>query len=343
MTNILERTSNTITIAEFWENEELKKYNYDPPYQRLSVWSDEKQSFFIDSLLRNYPVPPIFLHKKINDATGKQNFDVIDGKQRLTSIIRFIKNEIPAISDNGIDSLSGVYFKDLDSLDDGKFKKLFWRYELQIQYVDTEDRAIIDNLFDRLNRNGAPLSGQELRHAKYHESFLLKSINDLAEIDFWKERTNKYDLARMEDKEFISELLFMIIEQKPLEARTQQFLDTLYEKYKDKNEVINENIDRFRKVTEYLSSLNLNYDKYGIYGVSHMYGLWCFSNYCIQNNKKNMGLTERLEQFYNEFKKPKNQIENEFVKIYKDAMISNTKALSQRQKRMNALIMYIFD
>lgn len=343
MTNILERTSNTITIAEFWENEELKKYNYDPPYQRLSVWSDEKQSFFIDSLLRNYPVPPIFLHKKINDATGKQSFDVIDGKQRLTSIIRFIKNEIPAISDNGIDSLSGVYFKDLDFLDDGKFKKLFWRYELQIQYVDTEDRAIIDNLFDRLNRNGAPLSGQELRHAKYHESYLLKSINDLSEIDFWKERTKKYDLARMEDKEFISELLFMIIEQKPLEARTQQFLDNLYEQYKDTNELIDENIGLFKSVTEFLSSLSLNYDKYAIYGVSHMYGLWCFSYYCIKNHKKNIGLTEKLEQFYNEFKKPRNQIENEFVKTYKDAMISNTKALSQRQKRMNALIMYAFN
>lgn len=344
MSTYLERTTNSIPIAEFWENEQLKKYNYDPPYQRLSVWSEEKQSFFIDSLLRNYPVPPIFLHKKIDDATGKQTFDVIDGKQRLTSIIQFINDKIPAISDKDNDILSGVYFKDLDTLENGKFKKQFWRYELQIQYVDTEDREIIDNLFDRLNRNGVPLSGQELRQAKYHDSKLLKIVDQLSQNIFWRQRTQKFETARMEDKEFISELLFEVIEQQPIDARTQKLIDNYYEKYKDNEELLNAQINLFQQITDFLDALNFPYDEYSVNGVSHMYSLWCLANYSLSNGKTNTKeIKDKLLTFYSEFKKPKQEIKNKDVKAYKDAMVSNTKAYSQRKKRMDALIHYVYN
>lgn len=340
MSEYLQRTANSIAIAEFWENEQLQKYNYEPPYQRLSVWSEEKQSFFIDSLLRNYPVPPIFLHKKIDDLTGKQNFDVIDGKQRLTSIRKFINNEIPAISDNQADKLSGIYFNDLDELDSGKYKKLFWRYELQIQYIDTENIDIIDNLFDRLNRNGEKLNGQELRQAKYHGSNLLKLVDDLSNIPFIKTLTQNYDLARMEDKEFISELLFEIIENKPLEANPK-IIDKYYADYKDIN--IEDYKNKFIEILNFFDTLNLDFKQYAIAGVSHIYGLWCFSHYCVNNKKDNIkNLQDKLKEFFTEQKKPKRELENNYVKIYKDSMSSNTKSFSQRNKRMQALIDYVF-
>ena len=47
----LERSSNSINIASFWENYELKKYNFDPDYQRRGdVWNDNKKSFLIDNI-----------------------------------------------------------------------------------------------------------------------------------------------------------------------------------------------------------------------------------------------------------------------------------------------------
>ena len=340
MSNYLQRTTNSIQIAEFWENEQLKKYNYEPPYQRKSVWSEEKQSFFIDSLLRNYPVPPIFLHKKIDDSTGKQTFDVIDGKQRLTSIKKFLSNEIPAISDNDADILSGVYFNDLDILESGKYKKLFWRYELQIQYIDTEDEIIIDNLFDRLNRNGEKLNGQELRQAKYHDSNLLNLVDELSNIDFLKKLTENYDLARMEDKEFISELLFETIEHKPLGAN-QKILDDYYVKYKDVD--VENNKENFLKILTFFESLNLNFQQYAIAGVSHIYGLWSFSHYCMHKNHNDIQMIQdKLALFYNEQKKPLKEITNPFVKDYKQSMSANTKSYSQRNKRVEALISYVF-
>ena len=55
----LNRESTKITISEFYERNQLNKYNFEPEYQRRGdVWSEEKQSFLIDSILKNYPMPP---------------------------------------------------------------------------------------------------------------------------------------------------------------------------------------------------------------------------------------------------------------------------------------------
>ncbi|TFK38365.1 hypothetical protein BDQ12DRAFT_109364 [Crucibulum laeve] len=71
-----------------------KTLNLDPEYQRDVVWNDAKQSNLIDSLFNNFPVPPlIFANKMARDGSMKRT--CIDGKQRLTSIQRFVDGEIP--------------------------------------------------------------------------------------------------------------------------------------------------------------------------------------------------------------------------------------------------------
>lgn len=66
----------------------------DPEYQRDVVWSDEKQSGLIDSILRNYYMPPIIFAVSFQDD-GSERRTCIDGKQRLTSIQKFIDGQIP--------------------------------------------------------------------------------------------------------------------------------------------------------------------------------------------------------------------------------------------------------
>ncbi len=81
---VLERNSNNINIATFWENHQLKKYNFEPSYQRPSdVWSETKKSFLIDTIIKNFPMPPIFLHQHIDVASGKTVYDVIEWKTKI--------------------------------------------------------------------------------------------------------------------------------------------------------------------------------------------------------------------------------------------------------------------
>src|SRR5579864_346925 len=62
--------------------------NLEPGFQRQSVWSERDRAKLIDSILRNYPLPAIFFYRREED--GQIFYDVIDGKQRVESILMFM-------------------------------------------------------------------------------------------------------------------------------------------------------------------------------------------------------------------------------------------------------------
>jgi hypothetical protein len=286
-------------------------------------------------------MPPVFLRQNIDDSSGRTTYDVIDGKQRLTSIIRFINNEIPAATelentDFDDPNIAGKYFNELDDLTLSEYKRRFWRYSIPIEYVDTASTKLIDNIFDRLNRNGEPLEGQELRHAKYHSTDLYRLIRELSENAFWKTRLKHVDLARMEDDEIISELLFVLLKEEVL-GSTQDIIDSYFSEY------ANVQIDiqyhkKFIEVTNYMAALELNYDALLITGVSHLYGLWCFSWYCCVNNIPVAVVKEKINALYNELRSGNIRIQH--VLDYKKTMLSNTKSKSSRKRRMESLIAF---
>ncbi|MDR7941889.1 DUF262 domain-containing protein [Enterobacter soli] len=336
--DILKRDSNSINIASFWEGYSLNKFNFDPPYQRDSVWDEEKQSFFIDSILRNYPIPPIFLHQKIDDNTGKITFEVVDGKQRLTAIVNFIKGIIISASEENDDELTGVSFEDLGNEKYAEIKKLFWRYQMPIEYIDTEDEKIIDSIFDRLNRNGERLNGQELRNAKYHQTNFYQSVVDLSQIPFWQKILNHVDKKRMEDKEFISELIFTLLENQVFGA-TQDIIDELYEKYcPQAQDLYIPALQEFQNVTSYLQGMNIDFKAYKANGVSHLYGFFNYAIHCHQNSIPVEYASDVLKRFLDSLWEKGNNDNEELRKEYRKTMSSSTKSKSQRNKRIEVLI-----
>jgi len=337
----LKRESNTITLAMLWENYQLEKFDFEPGYQRESVWSDEKQSFLIDSILKNIPLPPIFLHQTIDDSTGKTSFAVIDGKQRLTSIIRFIKGEIPASSD-GQDSplydetLAGLEFSDLEKEELLDIRRAFWRYSIPIEYIDTDQKVVVDAIFDRLNRNGEPLEGQELRRANFYGTDLLNNVEDFSRTPFWVDRLEHVDVKRMEDREFISEILFYMLEKEPLKS-DQDELDKLYTKYTQPDNLIDweDAKANFLHITTYMKNLNLDYAKHKISGVSHFYAIWGVSIYFSELGVKAEHIGQQLDEFYSILRSGGPLGENQ--EIYKKSMSSSTRMKSARVKRFDAL------
>lgn len=334
----LDRNTTTISIASFHEQNQAKKFNYEPPYQRRSVWSDEKQSYLIDSILRNFPIPPIFLHRKIDSDTGTTTFDVIDGKQRLTAIARFINNEIPAANEYGRvedeNFLDGSFFKDLSTdkrLAD--FKASFWKYDLPVEYVDPSDEGLIEEVFDRLNRNGEPLKGQELRNAQYHSSNLIAAVEKLHSHKYFTERLSVTDLARMEDKEFCSECL-LSVQQGLVIGSSQKILDELYQKHS--NDDYSDALKSSLSICDDLESLNLDYTETRISGVSHLYGLWGLALILSLNGKTIRDYKAQLFSFFGGLRGDSPITENR--DDYKKSMTSRTKERYMRVKRVNSLL-----
>jgi hypothetical protein len=84
-------------------NGERRLFNDNPRYQRESgVWSTAKQQLLIDSLLNDYDIPKVYLHDLQDEYEAHRSqfkFAVIDGKQRLHAIWRFLSSEFPLADD----------------------------------------------------------------------------------------------------------------------------------------------------------------------------------------------------------------------------------------------------
>ncbi|RPD52550.1 hypothetical protein L226DRAFT_541090 [Lentinus tigrinus ALCF2SS1-7] len=84
----------TYTCQSLYEQIHAQDVDLQPDYQRAVVWPDNKQVGLIDSIFRNFYVPPVIFVVHFSDDGGERRV-CVDGKQRLTSIYRFIGGEIP--------------------------------------------------------------------------------------------------------------------------------------------------------------------------------------------------------------------------------------------------------
>ena len=81
-------TSDRKLIDELVSHYKKDALNLNPGFQRDSVWKERDRAKLINSIVRNYPLPAIFLYRR--NENGRLIYDVIDGKQRLESIFRFM-------------------------------------------------------------------------------------------------------------------------------------------------------------------------------------------------------------------------------------------------------------
>lgn len=352
MIKFFERNSTKLTISEFYDNYISKKYNFEASYQRKSdVWSEDKKSFLIDSIFKNYPIPAIFM-RPIVDKNGRTKYDVVDGKQRLQSIISFIEGGIPLTSyfdeDNFLDeknkgpaeNIAGKYFEEIkNEKNAGEYIKQFWTYTLQVEYLYEENIDLVSSVFDRLNRNGEPLNRQELRNAKYANAPIMKYIQTLANNEYWKDKLNRLKFERMENEEFISELLFLILDRQALDSKPDT-LDQKYEQYKSDVKNLDRAKKEFERVIQFIENLSLNYDNYKrVFWTTHLYTLFSVSWYCVEHKIDPEAIKSSIDDFYNKYFSKNSDYEG-YLKEYKDACSSRTKSAIQRNKRMEALLKY---
>jgi 5-methylcytosine-specific restriction endonuclease McrA len=202
-------TKNILDLIFLYEHENL---NLEPGFQRQSVWTLRDRANLIDTILRNYPLPAIFLHKR--EENGNLVYDVIDGKQRLESIFMFtgaMKNRFSVHTQ--LTPESEIEWVDWTLLKRKDMQPRITGYEIPVVEVDGEIGDII-NVFIRINSTGKALTSQEQRHAKYFNSPFLKEAARVAK------RYERYFLengifssgliSRMKHIELICELMLSV-------------------------------------------------------------------------------------------------------------------------------------
>lgn len=189
------------------------RLNLEPGFQRQSVWSLNDRKKLIQSILQNYPVPSIFLYRR-PDAGGRLNYDVLDGKQRLESVLMFI----------GANSFKRGRFGIKTKLNESEVTKEWdWTklkknghehkitgYKFQTVEISGDLSEIID-LFVRINSTGKRLTSQEKRHARFYHSDFLRVAGQLAnkyQRYFVENRIlTKGLVSRMKHVELVGELI----------------------------------------------------------------------------------------------------------------------------------------
>ncbi|AVT40895.1 DUF262 domain-containing protein [Plantactinospora sp. BB1] len=148
-----------------------------PAYQRRLRWSNKKKSLLIESFLLNIPVPPIFLFER-----DYNEYEVIDGRQRLDSIRGFLANEFPLAGLEYWSELNRQKFTDLPPiLQRGLLRRSLSAVVLlaETREAERDDLDVRRVLFNRLNTGGIRLNPQELRNA-LHPGTLNKTLIELA-------------------------------------------------------------------------------------------------------------------------------------------------------------------
>lgn len=133
-------------ILQWHEKGELELSSY---YQSNSVWNEKAKSYLMDSIIRGLSIPPIFLRQHVDVATRRVFKEIIDGKQRVCSIIEYIVEEKYAINKFHNWEHGNKKYSDLD--DD--IKEAILAYEVIVEVITEKDDTLIYDMFARLNCN----------------------------------------------------------------------------------------------------------------------------------------------------------------------------------------------
>ncbi|SEQ33415.1 DUF262 domain-containing protein [Butyrivibrio sp. TB] len=232
-------------ISDVKEWDETDRLELRPEFQRNEVWSTAAQIMLIDTILRGIPIPKIYIKSIVkNEKTYRV---VIDGQQRLTAILKFVKGELTLNSPyNG--PFEGKKFNDLPV----ETHNNFLRYKIDINEIFNPTEEEIRDLYSRVNKYTVQLNKQELRKADFPGDFirLSEKLSESPYLNDEKIFTVK-QRRRMLDVEFIEELLTVVLE--GIKDK-KDYLNDICEKYMvmdNKNEIEK----RFNYVIEDISKI----------------------------------------------------------------------------------------
>ena len=186
MDNLIKRLSN-------------KEIDLNPDFQRSpDLWKKEIQSRLIESLLINLPIPAFYF-----DASDENNWQVIDGLQRLSTIQHFvIENSFKLKNMEYLNELEGKTFDDLPRM----FQRRIEEAPVTLYLIKPGTPVGVKySLFYRINTGGLKLNPQEIRHAlnqSINNGQASKFLKKLSEFAIFKKCVRISD-KRMLDKELI--------------------------------------------------------------------------------------------------------------------------------------------
>ncbi|CAM6088697.1 unnamed protein product [Calypogeia fissa] len=199
---VLQISKADFTVSSLLDKIRRGRLDLRPSYQRDYVWDKRTASKLIESVLLNIPLPTMFFHER-----SQGHLEVVDGKQRLTSIWSFMEEqrfpdgtEFALTGLEVLDKLNGSKYTDLEE----SLREAMQDFALNVHTISRHsDAEVVFEVFERLNMGSTQLNEQELRNCVFQGRY-----NDLLEElsrhpDMLKVFRHDTPHKRMRDREFI--------------------------------------------------------------------------------------------------------------------------------------------
>jgi hypothetical protein len=337
------RRHNLQTIAWFHDLFKRGLLDLDPPYQRRSVWNQAYKDAFIDTILIEYPSPAVFLYEEIS-PDGQSKMHVVDGKQRLTAVFDFVAGGFPISESAQLSQLRGKYFEQLPA----DVKTNFWTYEFSVEYLPTNEEALINGIFERINKNTAKLTRQELRHARFSGLF----ITSAEQLSDWMARQLPENFPRfdsqsrkqMKDVELVASLLLLVEE--GISGYSQDDLDEAFSSRDVSWEDGAETEEKFRKIVLFMAGLvvlpeGAPLSRTRLRNQADFYSLFGALADCLEVagfDAVSKGLLGgQLSHFIEVVEDDEMRAANESASVYFNAARSNSNDIGQRKTRIEKI------
>lgn len=177
--NLLRKTKivkQTWSIQEIYQKIKTGRLKLSPDYQRNEIWQDDKKTAFIESLYMGIIIPPIYVVEIPGaDLLEDSTYEVVDGKQRLTTIEKFLTNKI-SLSKKNLeyyrDWFGGKKYEDIrDQYSEQTSEMLSSVLDIYVITANSPEFTKYD-IFSRLNKGAEKLKVNEIRKAIYRSPLL---------------------------------------------------------------------------------------------------------------------------------------------------------------------------
>lgn len=246
-----------------------------PPFQRNLVWNEAQKAFLIDSILRGFPVPELYVQVNVSEE-GSEQIVIVDGQQRISACLAFVNGEFSLGDSDEFDPRwRAKAFSELSV----SLKSRFRSYEFIARKLPAKanDQALRE-IFRRLNRTVEVLQPQELRHAAYTGAFI-EFVESAASAVFLRDLGvfTPADYRRRRNDEFVAEVL-MAVQAKAFPNK-KDGLDELFLTFERQGfpEKVGDNLKRrFGRVASFMDTIAPDLKKTRFRNKSDAYSLLVF-------------------------------------------------------------------
>lgn len=240
------RTTTTKDVGLLIQLRDGKQLTLAPEFQRNAIWPRPAKAYLVDTVLSDRPIPLLFFARFINAQTGKSEYEVIDGQQRLRAIFEYVENKF-RLTESAKDSpWYGYRWRNLPP----EWKQKLLNYDFVVEELSGYAEADIRDMFRRMNRYVVPLNAQEQRHAI--ESGKFKEFSEeVGAWPFWKEERifSPNAANRRRTDEYAAELVILLLEGPQDKKNT---IDLYYTAYKDEFTLQDDLRDRLLAYTSFI-------------------------------------------------------------------------------------------